>query len=238
MSACPQCRTPVSVAARFCPQCGHALVVGAPAPARTPWIIAGVATLAFMAVTIAFLLRNDPRGAAEAAVPAAPAEPVAPFAGGAGGGGAPPDISNMSPKERFDRLYNRVMQASESGDQATVDRFLPMALASFGQLDSVDVDARYHVAMLRLHTGGTDEAAAQADSILRQHPGHLFGYLIKASVARFRKDEAALAKSRQEFTQRYDAEVKKGLPEYGEHKGSLDRFLAEARGGARPAATP
>ena len=37
-----------------------------------------------------------------------------------GPAGTPPDISNMSPKERYDRLYNRVMRAAESGDQATV----------------------------------------------------------------------------------------------------------------------
>ena len=49
-------------------------------------------------------------------------------------GGAPgalPDLASMTPREQFDRLYNRVMQASEQGDTATANRFSPMALQAY-----------------------------------------------------------------------------------------------------------
>ena len=81
-------------------------------------------------------------------------------------GGPAPDISNMTPRERFNRLYNRVMQAAQSGDEATVSRFTPMALAAYAQLDTIDSDARYHAALLKVHTGNVAESRALADTIL------------------------------------------------------------------------
>ena len=113
---------------------------------------------------------------------------------------APPDISNMSPRERFDRLYNRVMQAAQSGDEATVTRFTPMALMAYAQLDSLDADARYHAALLEVHTGDVAGPAALADTILTQHPGHLFGYVIRGTVARWQKDDKALARAYRDFS--------------------------------------
>ena len=108
---------------------------------------------------------------------------AAPLSGGAaaaeGPAGTPPDISNMSPKERYDRLYNRVMRAAETGDQATVAQFTPMTVMAYQQLDSIDADARFHMAMLLLHTGQVPGAVAEADSILKFSPGHLFGYMIR-----------------------------------------------------------
>ena len=56
--------------------------------------------------------------------------------------GAAPDISQLSPRERFDRLFNRIMQAAEQGDTAQVRRFTPMALGAYAQLDTIDADAR------------------------------------------------------------------------------------------------
>ena len=91
----------------------------------------------------------------------------------------------MSPRERFNRLYNRVMQAAQSGDEATVTRFTPMALMAYAQLDTIDGDARYHAALLRVHTGDVEAARALADTILADSPGHLFGYIIQGTVARF-----------------------------------------------------
>jgi len=147
--------------------------------------------------------------------------------------GAPPDISNMSPRERFDRLYNRVMQAAQSGDEATVARFTPMALMAYEQLDTLDADARYHAALLQVHTGDVAGPTAQADTIMRQVPGHLFGYIIQGTVARWQKNQKALDRAYAGFLSHYDAELKAGRVEYGEHKASLDEFrkaALEARG--------
>ncbi len=153
--------------------------------------------VALLGVVIAFLASNERRGAS-------PAGPMAaPLAGGAaaadGPEGTPPDISKMSPKERYDRLYNRVMRAAETGDQATVKQFTPMTVMAYQQLDTIDADARFHMAMLLLHTGQVPGASAEADSILKFSPGHLFGYMIQGTVARWNKDQAALKKAQTDF---------------------------------------
>lgn len=141
---------------------------------------------------------------------------------------APPDISNMSPRERFNRLYNRVMSAAQSGDEATVTRFTPMAVMAYAQLDSIDADARYHVALLKVHTGEVDASRALADTILARDPGHLFGYVVRGTVARFRKDQKELTRAYAGFLKRYDQEIKLARPEYSEHQTSLDDFRKAA----------
>ncbi len=100
------------------------------------------------------------------------------------GQGAPPDISRMTPRERFNRRYNRVMQAAQTGDEATVTRFTPMALTAYQMLDTVDADARYHAALLRVHTGDVASSRALGDTILIQNPGHLLGYVVLGTSAR------------------------------------------------------
>jgi hypothetical protein len=178
-----------------------------------------------LAVLLVMLTRESPRMAV--------AEPVSSPAE------APPDISNMSPRERFNRLYNRVMQAAQSGDEATVTRFTPMALMAYAQLDTIDADARYHTALLKVHTGDVTASGALADSILIQDPGHLFGYIIQGTVARFRKDEKALSRAYSGFLKHYDAEMKAARPEYAEHRTSLDDFRKAAleAGGSRASGT-
>jgi hypothetical protein len=143
--------------------------------------------------------------------------------------GTPPDISNMSPRERFNRLYNRIMTAAQAGDEATVTRFTPMALMAYAQLDTIDADARYHVALLKVHTGDVAAAEALADTILAQTPGHLFGYVIRGTVARFRKNQKELSRAYGEFLKHYDGEMKLNRPEYGEHQTSISDFRRAAQ---------
>ena len=104
-----------------------------------------------------------------------------------------------------------------------------MAKMAYAQLDSIDADSRYHMAMLFLHTGGVAEAKAVADTLLRQSPGHLFGYMLQGSIARFSKDEKGVAAARKGFLDHYDAELKKNRPEYGEHQRAVDDFRAAAQ---------
>lgn len=226
--ACPSCGGPVSANARFCPSCGKGINAGARRDAdRTPWIIAGGALVGLLVVLLVMVTRNSPP-------PAAAASPAA--AVGDDGAGAPPDISNMSPRERFDRLYNKVMRAAQSGDEATVSRFSPMALMAYAQLDTLDADARYHAALLQVHAGDVAGPTALADTILKQVPGHLFGYIIRGTVARWQKDDKALARAYAGFLEHYDAELKAGRVEYEEHKTSLDEFhqaALQAQGHAR-----
>ena len=90
--------------------------------------------------------------------------------------------------------------------------------------------------MLLLHTGQVPGASAEADSILKFSPGHLFGYMIRGTVARWDKDAAALKKAQGDFLARYDTEMKAKRPEYGEHERAVSDFRATTLG--QPPATP
>jgi hypothetical protein len=135
----------------------------------------------------------------------------------------------MTPRERFDRLYDRVMRASENGDQTTVGRFGPMALAAYSMLDSVDTDARYHAALLRLHTGDAAGAKSLADTMVATTPGHLFGYLARGMVARWSGDSLTLKTAYRAYLDRYPAEIAKPREDYQSHRTMLDRFRDDAK---------
>ena len=223
---CPSCKAPTAPSAKFCSSCGHWIAgrsgvrqEGHPERDRTPWVVAGVSLAAMLGLLLFTLARQ---------APARPMMASAPAAGAAIEGESPPDLSAMSPRERFNRLYNRIMRGTEAGDQATVARFTPMALLAYDQLDTVDADARFHAALLRVHTGDTAAARALGDSVLLLNPGHLFGYMILGTAARWRKDDRELSRAYAGFLQRYDAEMKAGRGEYGEHTTSLGDFRRAA----------
>jgi hypothetical protein len=217
-AACRECGADVPPGVRFCTSCGLA-VRTAPAEAdRTAWTVAGAALVALLGALLVLLVRSSPSSPASTEMARA-----------ARGDGAPaPDISAMSPRERFDRLYNRVMSAAEAGDEATVTQFTPMALSAYAQLDTIDADARYHAALLEIHTGDVTGPAALADTILAGEPGHLFGYVIRGTVARWRRDDTGLARAYADFLAHYDSELAAGRPEYAEHRPALDQFHRQA----------
>lgn len=190
---------------------------------RITWFVAGAITMALVGALI-LKVRQAP-----VVVDPEIAGPVA----STGATGTPPDISNLSPRERFDRLFNRVMRAAESGDEATVTNFAPMALSAYGMLDQIDADARYHAALIDLHTGNIDGASALADSILTADPGHLFGYIVRGTIARFQKNDAVLQQAYKDFRSHYAAEKKRARPEYEDHAKSIEEFrVAAGAGGA------
>lgn len=210
---CPACNSPVS--GRFCPSCGrpNTLVRNT----LGPWVWVGGGLVAIVIFALGVLVgrgRGAPVAEPEGAPPVASAE-------------TPPDISNMSPRERFDRLYDRVMRASSGGDAATVQRFAPMAISAYGMLDSVDIDARYDVAVIKLHVGDIDGARALADTMVKSAPGHLFGYMIRATVARFTGDSAGAKRAGATFLRNYAGEMARARPEYEKHKTSIDAFKAQ-----------
>jgi hypothetical protein len=149
------------------------------------------------------------------------------------GAGPAPDISGLSPRERFDRLFNRIMQAAERGDSVEVERFTPMALGAYQQLDTRDIDARYHAAVLHTQVGDFSPARALADSILAESPGHLFGYLIRGTVAGLQNDSAARTRAERDFLAHYPAETAAKRVEYLEHQPVLDEFRREAERAVR-----
>jgi hypothetical protein len=186
-------------------------------------VVAGVSLAGLLGMLLFTLVRQAPaRGPDPAAAQGGEVGAVA------AAGESPPDLSTMSPRERFNRLYNRIMRGAEAGDEPTVTRFTPMALMAYAQLDTIDADARFHAALLQVHTGNSDAARALGDTVLRQTPGHLFGYVILGTVARWKKDEPALRRAYSGFLEHYDAEMKAARPEYEEHTRSLEDFRRAA----------
>jgi hypothetical protein len=190
--------------------------------------VAAAVSAVLLVAVLALVMRGN-KGAAGDAGPVAAGGAAAPFADGAGG--TPPDLSTMTPRERYDRLYNRIMRASESGDQQTVTTFTPMALQAYEQLDTVDADARFHLATLKLHSGDVEGASAIADTLLMKDPGHLFGYVLQGTVARWKKDDIAMKKAFASFLSHYDTEMKKARAEYGDHERMMADFRAAATSG-------
>ena len=230
---CRRCEAALPPAARFCPKCG-ALA------ARTATFRPGAVAIA-SAIAVAVLAALGVarwRGEAPSAPPAdAPAATPGAAAPPAGEAAPPPDISRMTPQERFDRLYQRVMTATRTGDAATSQRFMPMALAAFEMLDSASADTRYHAAMLRLHSGDAAGARALGDSIVRNDSTNLLGYVLLGTVARFQRDSSTLKRISAAFMRRYDQEIARDRPEYTEHRTAISDFRREASA-EPPARTP
>jgi len=159
--------------------------------------------------------------------PAPTAGPIAsaPFAAGAG---AVPDISNMSPRERADRLFNRIMSAHERGDGGETAQFRDMAIQAYGLLGGLDDDARYHVGLIHAVTGDLQSADAQADTLLANTPDHLLGLMLRNTVGQMTDDQATVTETYQAFLSAYDREVATGKQEYLDHGTALENFRRDA----------
>jgi hypothetical protein len=217
--ACSACRAELSPRARFCHRCG---TPGSGAGLRRDsdrraWLIAGSLCLLLVAGITYKVSSSAPQPSAPDMANAGAALPE-----------RAPDISRMSPRERFDRLFNRIMLAAERGESDQVQQFTPMALGAYQQLDTVDADARYHAAVIHLQVGSLPHARALADTILAQTPGHLFGYLVRGTAAQIEKDTRAARRAQQDFLTHYPTEMAANRAEYLDHKPALDEFKQKA----------
>ena len=215
---CPACGVPLTAGARYCHRCGRALSATS-AKERRVWIAAW-ATVALALALIAYSVNRDTTE---------PAAPDMANAGNAASGAerptnaaAPPDISQLSPRERFLRLHDRIMAADQTGDSATVQRFMPMALAAYGMMDTVDLDLRFHAGALHIRAGDYPGALALADTIQSIAPGHLMGDMLRLEVAQVRKDSTAITKYSRQYLDHFDRQIGSGRPEYEEHRAMLD----------------
>jgi hypothetical protein len=225
--SCAHCRAELTPRARFCHRCGRSVAEAhsagrSPNTERAAWLFAATMSVLLLGA-IGYKVWTD------RPTPVTPDMSNTGAAGGTFSGTGPaPDISQMSPRERFDRLFNRIMQAAEERDSAQVVRFTPMALGAYAQLDTINVDARYHAAVLRLQVGDAAGARALADTILTQSPGHLFGYMIRGTVAALSQDSNALGQARRDFLAHYRAEMAANRLEYREHEPVIEEFRSEA----------
>jgi tetratricopeptide (TPR) repeat protein len=219
---CHACGAQLSSSAKFCHKCGAAIggMKSTGWRGGLPWTLAGVALGALLTVVA---LRATGAGSREqgAVPPAASARP--------------PDISQMSPEDAANRLFNRVMMAAEAGKTDSVQFFLPMALMAYGRLTSLDADARYHIGLLHLAGGDIAAALAQADTIQRTVPTHLFIYVLRAHAHQQQGNTQQQRRAYADFIKNERGELARNLPEYAEHQSALTAFKAEAsRVTARP----
>ena len=224
---CRACGAALPVGGRFCNQCG-ASAAAAPAEApRTqaavlPWIVAGIAIVALGAVAVPRIAGGGGGGGG-----GAPAAELAP-AGGAGGAAAV-DLASMTPRERADRLFNRVMQGLADGDTTQLAFFADMAIQAYAMVPERDADLHYHLGELYRVQGDAPAVRAQGDTILAADPRHLFGLFTAARGERLLGNEAESRVLYRRFLDVYADEVARNLPEYQEHAPGLPALRAEAQ---------
>ncbi|MBY0488804.1 MAG: zinc ribbon domain-containing protein [Gemmatimonadaceae bacterium] len=253
---CSECGAPLSPTAKFCHACGHQVGAAAPAvpapavPASAvqasavededtappaplvtrakssatalPWLLG----LAGLIAGSAYLATTQPKPSEAAAPPGM----AAPFANG-GSGAAPPDIANMSPNERANRLYGRIMAYVQAGKADSAAFFAPMALAAHEMLETKSIDERYHLGQINEMLGNAAVAAAHADTILKAEPENLLGLMLATHAARLANKAADIKTFDALFLKVLDAQLATKKPEYDMHKAEIDRTAAEARGG-------
>lgn len=222
-TACTKCGGKLSPRSKFCPECG------APSdlrPAdRTAWIVAGVSLVTLLIVVIVAR-----RGA-----------PTRPETGAETASAAMPgttDLTQLSPKEQADRLFDRVMRESEAGQVDSVKLFAPMAIQAHEMLGrAIDADGRLHLGLIHLAVGETGAARAQADTILKGAPTHLYGLVLRIRLAEAARDAAATQRALRAFAAAYASERAKILPEYAQHVQLLveTKGLADRTAGGTPA---
>lgn len=248
-ATCAGCEAPLTPGAKFCHRCG--IAAGAPASSADrlptpsggvagslPWIVAAIA----LVVLLAFLggnrfnaARGSTLDAPQNALPqaglddrSAPPGPqgAAPLRG--------PDISQLSPQERADRLFNRVMSLNSEGKSDSVQFFAPMALEAYRLLTPLDADQRYDMGRIAEVAGALPLAGAQADTILQRNPTHLLGLILGARIATLTNNSTARKSYEARLLATFDTESAKRLPEYLRHEDDITNAVATARraGGA------
>lgn len=222
---CTGCGAPLSPNVQFCPRCGVPAIASSSAIARStpqrPYAAFAVAAGGLLVATAVFLaVRDTPLPTANPAASTAQASNVA--------GSNIPDISNMSPRERAARLYDRVMQYEEQGRKDSVAFFAPMALGAYESLPEFDLDARYDYGRIAVAAGDFKLASAQADTILQVAPAHLLGLSLAARTAEAEGKSTEAGRYWQSFRDARVRELARKLPEYGAHSSDIDAATRDA----------
>jgi hypothetical protein len=251
-TTCAGCETPLSPGAHFCHRCGKPIGAAVPASASTlpdplrqpaatsslPWAVAAIALLALLAMSAGKFF-NASRGssldAPQNALPqaglddrgASPGNEDAASAAGPGIRG--PDISALSPEERAERLFNRVMLLNSQGKTDSVLFFAPMAISAYEMISPMTADQRYDMGRIAEVAGALPLAKAQADTILRASPNHLLGLILAARIASLSGDTAARHRYETKFLAVEKTESARKLPEYERHQDDITGALTNAR---------
>jgi hypothetical protein len=140
-----------------------------------------------------------------------------------------PDISSLSPQERADRLYNRVMLLATQGKTDSVQFFAPMALTAYQMLAPLNADQRYDMGRIGELAGALPMAKAQADSILRENPNHLLGLILEARLATLAGDTIKLHAYERRLIAAEKSEASSKREEYLRHRDDITTALQQAK---------
>ena len=234
--SCANCHAPLTPGAKFCHKCGTPVgtvaaakrpsesttaPVGSPPRATSlaaiaPWAVAGIAVVALAMLIAKNRFSNDQ------------AQAAGPMAGAPVAGAGAIDISSMSPQERAQRLFNRVMRLQSEGKMDSVQFFAPMAIGAYSALPEQDNDTRYDMGRIAEAAGAFPLAKAQADTILATSPDDLLGLALAMRVSRDMNDNAAASRYAKRLLAAAPKERKQDRPGYAAHAADLDQALKEA----------
>ena len=162
-----------------------------------------------------------------------PAGPVAPTGGvptpvNPATGMSTTDISQMTPLEAADRLFDRIMRSLSAGDTASAIQFAPMAISSYERARPLSLDATFHLSMVNRAGGDLEAALAAALEILGQRGTHLLGLAAAGEAAHElgRADEAI--GYYRTLVEAYDQEMAAPLQEYMDHSGIVGTLKQDA----------
>jgi tetratricopeptide (TPR) repeat protein len=208
---CPGCGARVDASDRFCRQCGVPLTAGTKANGGMRGLI-GLRGFGLAIVALAVFYAVLQYGGGSAESDQVPAQRITISEIGSGSPSTSP-----SPRMAADQLFNQALSAYEGGDSAGARQFIPMALTAYRGLADLDLDGRYHVALLELAANQPRAALAQADTMLAQVPNHLFGLLVAASAHDLLGQSDRAADYYQAFLGAYTPDVAASRQEYLDH---------------------
>ena len=136
-----------------------------------------------------------------------------------------PDISQMTPRERADRLYDRIMRLAEAGKTRQRGVFAPWPSAPTNMLDALDLDARYDIGPHRPRWPARCRSPRRRPTrSSRADPTHLLGLALRQRPPATKADRrrANGISPRASIADRADRAAQGGLPEYQRHKADID----------------
>ncbi|MBT5428519.1 MAG: c-type cytochrome [Rhodospirillaceae bacterium] len=130
----------------------------------------------------------------------------------------PPDLSKMTPREAADRLFNRVMAASERGNINEARRFAPMAVQAYELIENINLDGLFHLGLMNLIMENKKDVMSFAERIKNKIPNHLLALFLEYKVAVLLQDARQKNEIGRIFLKSYPEEIKIDREEYVAHR--------------------